>query len=90
MNTRTEPHNDPVSILLGAAMDIREAHKPDADGGCPGAEYCSEDLAGGCLPYRTAETVLDLWADRSYLKPTGTANPDGSHAMWTDLDQHRG
>jgi hypothetical protein len=72
MKTKTDPYHDPVRILLDAAMDIREAHQPDADGGCPRAECCSEDLAGGCLPYRTAETVLDLWADRSYLKPTGT------------------
>jgi hypothetical protein len=90
MKTKTDPYHDPVSILLGAAMDIRAAHQPGTAGGYPGAECCSEDLAGGCLPYRTAETVLDMWADRSYLKPTGAASPDSSEAMWTELDQHRG
>jgi hypothetical protein len=77
MKTKADPDHDPVRILLDAAMDIRAAHPPGNDGSCPRAECRSEDPAGGCLPYRTADTVLDLWADRSYLQPTV---PDSSDA----------
>jgi hypothetical protein len=72
--------DDPMNVLLAAAMDVVQLHARRPDGSCA-APDCQVDHAEGtaCLPYATADKVLTLWHEESFLAivpPRDSSSPE--------------
>lgn len=65
-----DQHQDFLSILIDAAIEVRREHKPDIDGFCTNPECREINPSAVCRAYATAEQVLNEWGDAEYLKVT--------------------
>lgn len=77
-----DPHPDAVDRMLTAALEVYANHEPGPDRNCvlPGCR--ARRPTGPCLPYETADTVLNLWAGEDYvsIKPSGKERKSRLHA----------
>lgn len=68
MSATLAPEIDPkMAAILNASMDIYLTHEEGAGCGQCGPEE-------RCLPYRTADSVLTMWAHVAYLAVDTPAN----------------
>jgi hypothetical protein len=80
-----DQHQDFLSILIDAAIEVRREHEPDIDGLCTNPDCREVNPSAVCRAYATAEQVLNEWGDEAYLEVTypvrGCASDPSARAL---------